>query len=71
MKKIRQRRLPWLTALRGADLLVVPAASSLDAVGHGFDNPAGWDLVLRHNAMIYGLPIVMANHCGTRGALPA
>ena len=60
--------LPWLAALRGADLLVVPAASALDAV-EGFDNPAGWDLVLRHAALAYGLPVVMANHCGTRAGL--
>jgi predicted amidohydrolase len=60
--------LPWLAALNGADLLLVPAASALDAVD-GFDNPAGWDLVLRHTALAYGLPVVMANHCGTRGGL--
>ncbi len=38
-------------------------------MGDGFDNPAGWDVNLRHTALTYGLPIVMANHCGTRGGM--
>ena len=60
--------LPWLAALKGIDLLIVPVASALDAVER-FDNPAGWALNLAHTAMTYGLPLVMANHCGTRGGL--
>ena len=60
--------LPWLAALKGIDLLLVPVASALDAV-EGFDNPAGWAVNLRHTALTYGLPLVMANHCGTRGGL--
>ena len=60
--------LPWLAALGGATLVVVPVASSLDAVDD-FDNPGGWDLNLRHTALTYGLPIVMTNHCGRRGGL--
>jgi predicted amidohydrolase len=59
--------LPWLAAVQQADLLIVPVASSLEAVGGEFDNPAGWDLNLRHTALTYGLPVVMANHCGRRG----
>lgn len=58
--------LPWLAALQGSELMIVPVASAVGTVD-GFDNPAGWDVVLRHCAMIYGLPIVMANHCGTKG----
>jgi predicted amidohydrolase len=61
--------LPWLAALGGASLLLVPVASSVDAVADDFDNRAGWDLNLRHTALTYGLPIVMANHCGSRGAV--
>jgi predicted amidohydrolase len=61
--------LPWLAAIQEPDLLVVPVASSVDAVEGEFDNPGGWDLNLRHTAMTYGLPVVMANHCGRRGAL--
>jgi predicted amidohydrolase len=59
--------LPWLTALGGASLLLLPAASALGAVGNGFDNPRGWEITLAHTAMTYGLPILFANHCGTRG----
>ncbi len=61
--------LPWLAAIQHADLLIVPVASSVDAVDDEFDNPGGWELNLRHTAMTYGLPIVMANHCGRRGGL--
>lgn len=60
--------LPWLAAVGGATLLLQPIASALSAV-EGFDNPAGWDINLRHTALTYGLPVIMANHCGTRGAL--
>lgn len=61
--------LPWLVALAGADLLLAPVASALDAVADGFDNPAGWDVVLQHTALLYGLPVLFANHCGSRGHL--
>lgn len=57
--------LPWLAALAGADLLLVPVASAADAVGGGFDQEAGWDVNLRHTAMTYGMPVVMANHAGS------
>lgn len=60
--------LPWLAALGGATMLLQPIASARSAVD-GFDNPAGWDVNLRHTALTYGLPVVMANHCGTRGGL--
>lgn len=59
--------LPWLAALSGANLLLQPVASSLGAVGGGFDNPRGWEINLAHTALTYGLPIVFANHCGARG----
>jgi len=61
--------LPWLAAVQHPDILIVPVASSLDAVGGEFDNPGGWDLNLRHTAMTYGLPTIMVNHCGRRGGL--
>src|SRR6266567_3214382 len=34
--------LPWLAALAGANLLLLPVASSRNAVGDDFDNPRGW-----------------------------
>lgn len=58
--------LPWLAALGGASLLLLPAASALAAVGGGFDNPRGWQINLAHSALTYGLPTLFANHCGTR-----
>ena len=58
--------LPWLAALQEPDLLIVPVASSRFAVDAKFDNPAGWTLNLCHTALTYGLPVVMANHCGRR-----
>jgi predicted amidohydrolase len=61
--------LPWLAAVQGAEILILPVASSLDAVGSEFDNPGGWDINLRHTALTYGLPLVMVNHCGRRGGL--
>lgn len=61
--------LPWLAALSGIDLLLVPAASALGAVGDGFDNPRGWEINLAHSAMTYGVPVVFANHCGERGGV--
>lgn len=58
---------PWLAELAGAELLLASAASARDAVGAGFDNPSGWDVVLRHTALLYGLPVRFANHSGARG----
>ncbi|WP_306222500.1 nitrilase-related carbon-nitrogen hydrolase [Bosea beijingensis] len=59
--------LPWLAALSGINLLLLPAASALGAVGDGFDNPSGWIVNLAHTALTYGLPTLFANHCGSRG----
>ena len=59
--------LPWLAAIGGAELFVVPAASSLGAVDGPFDNPTGWGVNLAHHAITYGLPVIFANHCGRRG----
>lgn len=59
--------LPWLAALAGTELLILPTASSRDAVGDDFDNPRGWEINLAHTAMTYGMPLVFANHCGARG----
>ncbi|MGE7471871.1 nitrilase-related carbon-nitrogen hydrolase [Bosea sp. NPDC003192] len=59
--------LPWLAALGGANLLLLPVASALNAVGGEFDNPRGWEINLAHTAMTYGLPTLFANHCGMRG----
>ena len=57
--------LVHLAALHGATLLFVPASSAREAVGAGFDNPGGWNIVCRFYASMYGLPILFANRVGT------
>lgn len=61
--------LVHLAALHGATVLLSPTNSARDSVSGAFSNPAGWDAVLRFYAMIYGLPIVMANRVGREEAL--
>lgn len=61
--------LPWLAALGGADAMVVPVASARGAVDDDFDPRDGWTLNLRHTALTYGVPVVMANHCCQQGDL--
>jgi predicted amidohydrolase len=56
--------LVHLAAMHGATLLLFPTASALEGVGGGFNNPRGWGLAIRFYAMIYGLPLVMANRVG-------
>jgi predicted amidohydrolase len=53
----------------GATLCCAPVSSAVEAVGTEFDNPRGWDTVLRAHALVYGLPIVFANRVGREGAL--
>lgn len=55
-----------LASLYGATLLVIPIASSREAVGLEFSNPDGWQTALSFYGMLYGMPIIMANHCGSR-----
>jgi N-carbamoylputrescine amidase len=60
--------LVHVAAQNKATLLVTPIASTLEAVGNGFDNSAGWDLTSRFYSMIYGLPMVMCNWVGSSGS---
>jgi N-carbamoylputrescine amidase len=55
--------LVHIAACRGADLLLAPVSSAVEAV-QGFDNPAGWRTALDFYAMMYGLPVLMANRVG-------
>ncbi len=55
-----------LAGLYGATLLLIPIASSREAVGLDFSNPDGWHTALSFYGMLYGMPIVMTNHCGAR-----
>jgi predicted amidohydrolase len=61
--------LVHLAALHNATLLVAPICSAEDSFGSEFSNPAGWDLVSRFYAMIYGMPLVLANRVGSEGGL--
>ncbi|SEA90621.1 nitrilase-related carbon-nitrogen hydrolase [Paraburkholderia sartisoli] len=56
-------------ACDGVTLIAAPISSAREAVGEGFDNPAGWDVNLRFHAMTYGVGIVMANRVGTEGMM--
>jgi predicted amidohydrolase len=60
--------LVHIAACRGADLLLAPVSSAIEAVD-GFDNPRGWTKALDFYAMMYGLPVVMANRVGREGTL--
>lgn len=61
--------LVHLTTLHGATLLLVPTASAEDAVSGEFSNPAGWRIALEFYAMIYGMPLVLANLSADEGDL--
>ena len=56
--------LVHLAMVQGATVLLAPVSSALEAVGRGFDNPAGWEINLRFHALTYGAPIAMANRVG-------
>ena len=56
--------LVHLAMLHGATMLLAPVNSALEAVGAGFSNPDSWRLAVRFYAMMYGMPILMANRVG-------
>ena len=61
--------LTHLAFLHGATLLVSPVSSGVEAVGDGFDNPAGWAATMHFYSMMYGAPSVMVNRVGPEGDL--
>ena len=62
--------LVHLAAVQGATLLLLPVASALGVVGGEFSNPIGWQRALDFYAMVYGMPLAMANFAGEQdGAL--
>lgn len=61
--------LVHLAALHGATVLLSPTNSALDSVSGAFSNPRGWEVVVSFYAMIYGLPVVMANRVGREDEL--
>jgi N-carbamoylputrescine amidase len=58
--------LVHLAAVQGATLLLLPVASALDVVGGEVPNPLGWQRVLDFYAMVYGVPLAMANFIGVQ-----
>jgi len=56
--------LVHLAAVQGATLLLLPVASAMDVVGGEFSNPLGWQRALDFYAMVYGMPLAMANFAG-------
>ena len=61
--------LVYLAALHGTTMMLVPINSAYESVGGGFYNPSGWDAALHFYAMIYGMPLVMANRVGREDGL--
>jgi predicted amidohydrolase len=61
--------LVHLAAVHGSTLLKVPVASAIDAVSGEFSNPEGWRIALEFYAMIYGMPLIMANLATTEYGL--
>ncbi len=59
--------LVHLAALNGATMLIGPIASSTESVGGGFSNESGWASTSSFYAMIYGVPVILANQCGDQG----
>ena len=60
--------LVHLSMLQHATIMLAPVNSALGAVSEGFSNPDGWDLATRFYAMMYGVPVLMANRVGSEGA---
>ncbi len=61
--------LVHLAALHGATLLISPVCSAHGSVSGDFSNPDGWAATLHFYAMIYGMPVIMANRVGRDGNL--
>ncbi len=61
--------LVHLAAVHGTTVLMAPISSAVEAVGIEFDNADGWDRCLGFYAMIYGMPVMVANRVGVEGDL--
>lgn len=56
--------LVHLSIVSGATLLMIPTNSAYFTVSSDFSNPASWEMTLKFYAMMYGIPIIMANRTG-------
>lgn len=61
--------LVHLAAAQGATILLIPVASALGVMGGEFSNPLGWTRALEFYAMVYGMPVLMANFVGAQGGV--
>jgi predicted amidohydrolase len=61
--------LAHLVAVHGTTVLMAPISSAVEAMGVEFDTAEGWDRVLGFYAMIYGMPVMVANRVGAEGNL--
>lgn len=59
--------LVHLAMQQDSTVLLAPINSALGAVSDEFSNPKGWDLALRFYAMMYSVPVLMANRVGAEG----
>ena len=57
--------LVHLAMVHGVTVLLAPINSAIEAVGGEFSNPHGWKLTTDFYAMMYGMPLMMANRVGT------
>jgi len=56
--------LVHLAMVHGTTLLFAPINSAENAVSDEFSNPRSWDVVLRFYAIMYAMPIMVANRVG-------
>lgn len=54
--------LVHLAAVHGTTLMLLPIASTRGAVDGNFSNPHGWAVTSEFYSLIYGFPVLMANH---------
>lgn len=54
--------LVHLAAVHGTTLMLLPIASTCSAVDGNFSNPHGWSITAEFYSMIYGFPVLLANH---------
>ncbi len=56
--------LTYLSAAAHDDILAVPFASTLEAVGEGFSNKDSWPQILKNHALVYSTPLIASNWVG-------
>ena len=57
--------LAYLARLRGADIILHPAASTESAIDSNFDSEDAWTTICRAEAIYYGTYVLFVNQAGT------